>query len=149
MTVVYATVGFRVTLLTGIGQYLEGQGIGKWSTTPGTADTAITIDALASTPDRGIAMTLYPVADTPGTDTVMGLQLRFRGPPGNRSADKNILDNVHDALHGITHVTWGGIPVIQVLHNSGAYLGTDGNNRSEHTENYYLTLTRTGTHRKD
>lgn len=149
MPIAYASVGFEVTLLTAIGQYLESRGIGKWSTTPGTADTAITIDALPATPDRGIAMTLYPVADTGGTGSTVGLQLRFRGPAGNRSAVKNIADNTFDALHGLEHISWGGIPVIRVWRQSGAGLGTDSNNRSESTANYYIELIRSGTNRSD
>ena len=149
MAVVYASVGFRVTLMTAIGQRLEAAGIGKWSTTPGASDTAITIDALPATPDRAIAMTLYTVQDDGGTDSIMGLQLRFRGPAGNRSAVLNIIDQVFDNLHGLKNTELGNIPIVQVQHTSGAYLGTDGNNRSEHSENYYITLTREGTHRTD
>ena len=149
MPVAYASVGFQVTLLTAIGQHLESLGIGKWSTTPGTLDTAITINALPASPDRGIAMTLYPVQDSGGTDSIVGLQLRFRGPAGNRSAVLNIMDNVFDALHGLKNTAWANIPIVLVEHKSGAYLGTDANNRSEHTQNYYLTLTREGTNRTD
>jgi len=149
MPVVYAGVGFEVTLLTAIGQYLETRGIGKWSTTPGTLDTAITVDALAASPDRGIALTLYPVEDTGGTGSTVGLQVRFRGAAGNRSAVKNIADNVFDALHGLEHITWGGIPIIRVWRQSGAYLGTDANNRSESTANYYIECIRSGTNRSD
>lgn len=149
MAVVYASVGFQVTLLTAIGQYLESKGIGKWSTTAGTADTAIAVDALAATPDRGIAMTLYPVQNSGGTGYTVGLQLRFRGPAGNRSAVKNIQDNAFDALDGLEHLTWGGIPIIKVEHRSGAYLGTDANNRSETSDNYYIELIRSGTNRSD
>ena len=149
MAVVYASVGFRVTLLTAIGQRLEAAGIGKWSTTPGAADTAITIDALPATPDRGIAMTIYPVADDGGTDSTVGLQLRFRGPANNRSAVLNLIDQVFDNLHLLKNTELGNIPIVLVEHTSGAYLGTDGTNRSEHTENYYLRLTRTGPNRTD
>ena len=149
MAVVYASVGFRVTLLTAIGQRLEAAGIGKWSTTPTASDTAITIDALPATPDRGIAMTLYPVTDDGGTDTTIGLQLRVRGPAGNRSAVLNIIDQVFDNLHGLKNTEFGNIPIVQVLHTSGAYLGMDGNNRSEHSSNFYIQLTRPGTHRED
>lgn len=149
MPVVYASVGFQVTLLTAIGQYLEAAGIGKWTGPYGALDTPIAIDALASTPDRGIALTLYPVADSGGTGSTVGLQLRFRGPAGNRSAVKNTADNVFDALHGLEHLTWGGIPIVKVERQSGAYLGTDANNRSESTENYYIELIRSGTNRSD
>lgn len=149
MAIAYASVGFEVTLLTAIGQYLESKGIGKWTGPYGALDTPIAIDALASTPDRGIALTLYPVADTGGTGSTVGLQVRFRGPAGNRSAVKNIADNTFDALHGLEHITWGGIPIIRVWRQSGVYIGTDANNRSESTANYYIELIRSGTNRSD
>jgi hypothetical protein len=149
MAVAYATVGFRVTLLTAIGLYLESKGVGKWSTTAGAADTAITVSGLPSTPDRAVSMTLYTVEDTAGTDSIMGLQLRFRGPANNRSAVLNIIDQAFDALHGVEHTTWGGIPIVRVDHRSGAELGPDSSNRVEHSENYYIKLIRSGTHRSD
>lgn len=149
MAVVYGNVGFQVTLLESIGQHLEALGIGKWTPPWAPTDTAITVDALPASPDRGIAMTLYTVADTGGTDSTVGLQLRFRGPPADRTAVKNTIDQVFDALHGLEHITWGNIPVVDVERRSGTYLGTDGNNRSEHTENYYIRLTRSGAHRED
>jgi hypothetical protein len=149
MAVAYGSVGFEVTLLTAIGQHLESKGIGKWTGAPTSTDVALTIDALPATPDRAIAMSLYPVRDEGGTDSVVGLQLRFRGQAGNRSAVKNTIDQVFDALHGMNGTQLGGIPIVLIERRSGAYLGTDGNNRSEHTNNYYLTLTRTGTHRED
>lgn len=149
MSVTYATAGFRLSLLASIGQYLQSQGVGKW-TTPWTAtDTAISVDALPSAPDKAIAMTLYHVASPGGTDMVIGLQLRIRGKPGNRTEDKDILDKAEDALHGVRNTSWGGIPIVYVELKSGAYLGTDTANRPEHTLNFYITLTREGLNRQD
>ncbi|MDQ0854781.1 hypothetical protein QFZ79_002892 [Arthrobacter sp. V4I6] len=141
--------GFRLALLGAIGEYLQTQGVGKWSTPWAATDTAISLDALPASPDKAIAMTLYPVANPGGTDQIMGLQLRIRGKPNNRTEDKDILDKAEDALHGVRNTTWGGIPIVYVEHRSGTYLGTDTANRPEHTQNYYITLTREGLNRTD
>ena len=149
MSITYAGAGFRLSLLGAIGQYLQAQGVAKWTTPWSATDTAITLDALPSSPDKAIALTLYDVEHTAGTDTVMGLQCRVRGKPNNRTEDKDLVDGLFDALHGVEHTTWGGIPIVRVWHQSGAYLGTDTANRPEHSHNFYIQLTRTGTHRDD
>lgn len=149
---VYATLGFEYRFLTALGEYLGSQTVGRWITT-GTyqaTDTAISIDALPSTPDKAIAMTAYPVEDDgAGTGTTLGVQFRIRGKPNDRLSDKDIMSRLFDALHGLTHHDLGGIPIIRVWRQSGAPLGPDGNNRQEHTQNYYFQLVRTGTHRED
>lgn len=142
-------MGFTTDLVTAIGQHLEAQGAGKWAGPWASTDTAITVDAFPSTPDKAIALTLYPVASPGGTDVVMGLQLRIRGKPNNRTDDKDILDKADEALHGLKGTTWAGIPIVLVELKSGAYLGTDANNRNDHSRNYYITLTREGLNRQD
>lgn len=144
-------MGFQTDLLTGIGEYLHAENVGRWLTT-GTylpADTAISVDTIPTAPDKGIGMTLYPVTDSGSTDTVMGLQLIIRGSPNNRNTVKDIVDRAFDALHDLQAVELGGIPIVRVWRQSGANLGPDGNNRQQASENYYLQLTRTGTHRRD
>ena len=149
MTVSYATAGFRLSLLSSIGQYLQEKGVGRWTTPWAATDTAISLDVYPSSPDKAIAMTLYPVASPGGTDLVMGLQLRIRGKPGNRTEDKDILDKAEDALDGLNGITWAGVPIVLVKLTSGASLGVDANNRPDHSQNYYLTLTREGLNRTD
>jgi hypothetical protein len=142
-------MGFTVNLLTGMGQYLEAQNVAKWTSPWVANDTAITIDALPASPDKAVAMSLYPVTDSGGTDSVMGLQFRVRGTPNNRTSAKDILDRVFDTLHDLEHVTIGGVPIVRIWHQSGSYLSTDTANRQEYTANYYLNITRSGTHRED
>ena len=144
-------MGFQTDLLTGLGEYLHAGNVGMWkpSGTYASADTAISIDTLPTSPDKGIGMTLYPVTDSGGTDTVMGLQLIIRGSPNNRNTVKDIVDRAFDALHDLQAVELGGIPIVRIWRQSGANLGPDGNNRQQASENYYLQLTRTGTHRRD
>lgn len=142
-------MGFTVSLVTGIGELLHAAGVGKWNPPFATTDTAIVVDALPSAPDRAIALTLYDVEHAGGTDTVMGLQCRVRGTPGNRTTAKDILDSLFTTLHDLEHVTIGGVPVVRIWWQSGSPLGTDTSNRQEYTANYYLQLTRSGTHRED
>jgi len=149
MTVTYGAAGFRLSLLSAAGQYLQAQGVGKWTTPWASTDTAISVDVLPASPDKAIALTLYPVASPGGTDLVMGLQLRIRGRPNNRTEDKDLLDKAEDALDGLKNTTWAGIPIVLVKLQSGASLGMDTANRNEHSLNFYITLTREGLNRQD
>jgi hypothetical protein len=142
-------MGFRTDLITGIGQYLDAQNVGKFPGPYTATDTAIVVASLPATPDKAVALTLYDVDNGPGTDMILGLQCRVRGPANNRTEDLNILDRLFDALDGVEHTVWGGVNIVRVWQQSGAELGPDGNNRMEHTANYYIQLTRTGTHRTD
>lgn len=143
-------MSFEIDLLTAVGQYLDAQGAGRWLTsgTYKATDTAISIDELPTTPDRGIAMSLYDVEDSAGTDSVVGLQLWIRGSK-NKASAKETKDAVFDTLHDLQHVTWAGIPIVRIWRQSGANLGLDGNGRQEISQNYYLQLTRTGPNRTD
>ena len=156
MAIAYAGAGFRLSLLGSIGQYLQAQGVAKWTSPWALTDTAITVDVLPAgstgtppSPDKAIALTLYEVSSGPGTDQVMGLQCRIRGKPNNRTEDKDLVDGLFDALDGLENTSWGGVPIVRVWHQSGTYLGVDSANRPEHSHNFYIQLTRTGTHRAD
>lgn len=142
-------MGFTVNLITGIAGLLNTGGVGKYPGPFAATDTAITIDALPASPDKAIALTLYDVANSGGTDTVMGLQCRVRGTAGNRTTAKDLLDLLFDALHDLEHTTIGGAPIVRIWWQSGAPLGLDAANRQEYTVNFYIQLTRPGTHRED
>jgi len=147
-------MGFTTNLLTGLAELLNAENVGRWipqgaGQSFAATDTAIAIDSLGASPDKGIALTLYDVEHSGGTDSVMGLQCRVRGNPKDRTAAKDILDRIFDTLHDLEHVTIGGVPVVRIWWQSGANLGPDALNRPEHTANYYLQITRTGTHRED
>lgn len=144
-------MAFQVNLITAIAELLHTENVGIWSPAGvyGDNDTAITIDQLPTAPDKAIALTLYPVQDDGTTDSIVGLQLRARGGRNDRVSLKDIEDRAFDALHDLQAVTLGGIPVVRVWRQSSAGLGIDGNNRQESSSNYYLQLTRTGTHRRD
>ena len=142
-------MGFTVNLLTGLGEYADAQNVGNWGGPFIPTDTAIVIDSLGATPDKGIALTTYPVSDSGGTGSVIGVQFRVRGNPKDRTADKDILDRIFDTFHDLEHVTIGGVPIVRMWRQSGASLGPDSLNRPEHTANYYVEIIRSGTHRSD
>lgn len=145
-------MGFQTNLLTALGEYLHAENVGRWLSGGGSyspSDTALVVDTLPASPDKGIGMTLYPVEDKGTTDSVIGLQLIVRGSPNNRATVKDITDRAFDALHDLQAVTLGGIPVVRIWRQSGANLGPDSNNRQQASENYYLQVTRTGANRRD
>lgn len=144
-------MGFQINLLTGVGELLDTAGVGRWLTS-GTyvaTDVAITIDQLPTGHAQAVTMGFYPVEDSAGTDSIVGIQFWIRGSPKNRQSAKNIADGLFNALHGLESTNIAGIPIIRIWRQSGASLGMDGNDRQELTENYYFQLTRTGTHRSD
>jgi len=142
---------FQTEFMTAIAQLLHDKGIGTYRTSGvyTTSETAIAFDQLPADPDRAIAIALYPVSDAGNTDSIIGIQLRIRGPRNDRRFVKDTTDRIFDALHDLQHTTWGTTPVVRVYRNSGANLPADGNNRQEATQNYYAQITRSGTHRKD
>lgn len=144
-------MGFQTDLLTGIGEYLHAQKVGRWLTggTFAPTDVALVIDRLPTAPDRAVALSLYDVEDGAGTDSVVGLQAWIRGARNNLPSAKDITDALFDALHGLERATLGGTPIVRIWRQSGANLGPDSNGREEISQNYYLQLTRSGTHRTD
>lgn len=144
-------MSFQENLLDGLGQYLAEHGVGSYpvgNLQPG--DTGIYIDRLPAEPDRGVAMSLYPVDDNTGTtDSVQGVQFRIRGRRGNRRDVKQTSDALFDALHDAVHYELGGINIVRSWRQSGTPFPNDGNDRQESTVNYYLQLIRTSPHRRD
>lgn len=141
-------MGFTTNLLTGAGEYLDAENVGRWLPPYRADDTVISIDTFG-TADKAIALAAYPLQNGLDTDALVGLQLWVRGAPKNRASAKDIADRAIDALHGLERVTWGGIPIVLIEHQSQANHGLDANGREEISLNLYLTLTRTGTHRRD
>ncbi|WP_394253635.1 hypothetical protein [Arthrobacter pityocampae] len=158
-------MGFTATLLTAASEYLHAENVGAWNPVGGYRpdDVAITHTRFHPSIDRAIAMSTYPVSDDATTDSVVGLQLWIRGvaaraakPPlpaisaqeASVSAP-NIADRAFDALHELERVDWGGIPIVRIWRQSQTSHGPDANGREELSANYYIQLTRTGTHRRD
>jgi hypothetical protein len=93
--------------------------------------------------DEAIALTLYPVQESP--DTIMGVQFRIRALTDGR------LDLLEHAIATIWTDRWGGtlrgIRLVGSSWASGADLGTDQNGRLVRSVNYYLRVERPLPHR--
>lgn len=144
-------MSFTKDLLFGVAEHLDAEGVGVWDLAGyQDSDNGIFIDSLPTKPDTAIALAAYPVDDTGGDgDVTVGLQVRFRSAPGDRLNIKEVIDGCYDALQNLNGAEFGGIPVVRVWQQSGAPLGTDGNNRLEVSRNYYIQLTRDTPHTED
>ncbi|MDG4832429.1 minor capsid protein [Solwaraspora sp. WMMD1047] len=137
--------GWTSRLLTGLAELLDAAGVGDWRPSGAYAagETAIVIRAVPQAPDRLITLAAYPVGqDYVGlADSVSGVQIRVRAGADPRDCD-DLADAIYEALDGLTGVTWGGIPIVQVRRQSYTSLGTDTSGRWERSENYYIDAMR-------
>lgn len=102
----------------------------------------------------GIGVTFYDVDPPAGTtDEIVGVQLTIRDEAsGTRSDSRKTLalsEAVFDILHNQTVTTWDGIPIHRVWRNSSADLGRDEDGAYVRSDNYYVRLSRAGTHLTD
>jgi hypothetical protein len=136
-------VGYNSKLLTGYGELLEAEGLGVFATTGTYPEDAwgIFLGVTPDKPDRAVTLTTYPVDDTDLTSVTTGLQLRFRAGRDPREVE-DMSDAVYDLLHMRSHYVVNGIPINLSWRQSGAWLGQDGNQRIERTENFYLRTER-------
>ena len=142
-------MSFTGDLLNGLAQVLADGGAGTYRPAGAYAasETAIVFGAMPQTPDRAIVLATYTVTDDASlSDSVIGVQVRCRGGANPHDVD-DVAGAVFDQLHGRTAYEAGTVHVVQSLHQSGAPLGRDENNRWERSENYYLTVHRPSAHR--
>lgn len=99
----------------------------------------------------GIGVTFYDVDPPAGsTDEIVGVQLTIRDADRNDSRKTLTLSEaVFDILHNQTVTTWDDIPIHRVWRNSSADLGRDEDGAYVRSDNYYVRLSRTGTHLTD
>lgn len=138
-------------LADGLGQWLATQEIGSWAANGVYADsnqTAIVVQAVPQSPDRLVTLTLYGIGDAANfSDSAVGLQVRTRWAGRDPRAVNNLAGRLFDALHGIEHLTVGGVHIVQVRRLSWVSLGTDGTGRWSRSDNYALDLHYPSTHR--
>lgn len=145
--------GWTSRLLTGLAEHLAAAGIGVWRPDgpPYTADEiGIVTRAIPTSPDRIITLAPYAVGTAlPGmADHTQGVQVRCRGTQDPRVVE-DIADAVFDRLDGVTRLTLGGIPVVQIYRQSYTSLGQDQNGRWESSSNYYVEAMRPTSNRTD
>lgn len=139
--------GYNSALMTGVGQLLEDEGLGVFSTEGpyGPDSWGVFFGLTPDQPDRAITLMTYPVEDTDLTSVITGLQIRLRGRRDPREVE-DVSDAIYDLLHNKEHYTLGGVAVNLSWRQSGAWMGQDANQRIERVENFYLRTERDAPH---
>lgn len=138
-------MSFTTDLLTGIAQQLHDAGIGTYRpTTPYvTGETAVVFVDMPQAPDRAIVLNTYsPVAnDSPSIPvSLIAIQVRIRGNPGQPLDPIPIRDAVYNLLHGQQHRTYGTCHANHITHYSTIPNGKDDSKRGEIVINFYADV---------
>jgi hypothetical protein len=138
-------VSFTTDFLTGVAQQLHDAGIGTYRPdTPYLAgETAIVFKDMPTAPNRAIVLNTY----SPGADdnphvpvSLIALQVRIRGNPGQPLDPDGTRDQVYNLLHGQEHRTYGTCHANQILHQSTIPNGKDDSKRWEVSINFYADV---------
>lgn len=137
-------------LKTGAAAHLAAAAVGAYRP-DGSAylagETAIVTGRLRDAPDRQIALATYQIpGGLTGADAVYALQARIRGEANDERDADSLVDAVTNALGWVRSVMWGDTAIAQVYLQSGTELGPDAKQRTEHTLNFYVQLTRASAH---
>lgn len=140
-------MGYTSDLLLGLTDELVTAGLGRYSeTTPaGPEDTLIVLRSMPDAPDRVICLTPYQVDDDVTTDTVTGVQIRYRAGV-DPIAVLDLGDQVLALLHNRRGYQLRGVQVAVSWRQSEALLGQDAHGRDERTSNFYFQTTRPSPH---
>lgn len=101
------------------------------------SEVAVVYGTLGDTPDRGAGVTLYD-----GDDSVVNglavrwVQVRFRGPRGDRTGADELASQAFAVMQGLARVA--GLSLVQRV--IVAQLGTDENGRQERADSYQILL---------
>ncbi|MCX5197227.1 minor capsid protein [Streptomyces sp. NBC_00249] len=136
-------------LLDGLARYLAARGHGTYD--PTGASGSIFIEALPSSPDTCVVLTVYD--DGGEADTRLGyddvpLQVRVRGTTDPR-VSRQLAQAIRSELHGLgeTVLPDGTGLILARANHAVAALGTDENRRHEHVVNLKLHVRSVTTHR--
>ena len=142
-------MAFTSGFVAALGQHIEAEGLGDWSSTGSFAAnaTGITDSRVPDTPDRLVVITPYlPVDDVTQAETGWLVQFRTRGTKDIRTS-VDAQDALFDLFHNMPSTVIGGVTVVGCWRRSYAYLGADSSGRHSHTGNYEFRLHRPSTHR--
>ncbi|MER5482916.1 minor capsid protein [Streptomyces sp. NPDC002812] len=136
-------------LLDGLAQYLAARGHGTYD--PTGASGSIFIEAMPSTPETCVVLTIYD--DGGEADTRLGyddvpLQVRVRGTTDPR-VSRTLAQDIRAELHGLGEVVLpdGSNLILARANQAAASMGTDGNRRHEHVVNLRLHVRSVTAHR--
>lgn len=142
------TASITLDLLRGLAELLDAEGVASWDPAGGYAEGAagITLLGMPQTPSVLLCLTDYPVSVGGRlSDMVIGVNVRIRGDREPATA-LALADGTLTALHGRGNTLLGTAPdqirVNQILWQSAAPLGPDGNGRYERSTNFYVHLNR-------
>lgn len=112
-------------------------------------ETGIVIGTVPQGPPAVVCLIPYPLTDDPTlSDSVMGLQIRFRVGTHDPRDVTDLADEAFDALHGHPAVNLSTTARLLIAERiSGVPLGEDANGHPEWSDNYQLTLHRPSAHR--
>lgn len=128
-------------LTHGLALRLAAAGVGTYRETGAytATETGIVIATVPQDPPRLLAITPYPLATHPThADEVVGLQVRARSAGADPRDALDLVDAVHDAIGGATHLDLAGVIVHRVERRASAPMGRDANGRYEHADTYHL-----------
>ena len=129
-------------VIEGLAAWLDAEGLADYKTTGyGPADRAVTFKRLPATPDQAVAITPYGIDEPtvlPGQ--YIRVQLRFRGPVGDRLLVDRWADEVVSRLHWKHNIDLGGVMVRRSRRLNGVALGEDESGREERADNYEFLL---------
>lgn len=112
-------------------------------------ETGVVIGTVPQNPPSLVVLIPYPLTDDPTlSDSVMGLQLRFRVGTHDPRDVTDLADEAFDVLHGHPAVDLSSTARLLFAERvSGVPLGEDTNGFPEWSDNYQLTLHRPSAHR--
>lgn len=135
-----------MSVLDGLGRYIDSIGLGRWLDTGTYADgdVALMLERIPQTPDRAIALTLYAGNTVPSKGSVdePRVQLRIRGTT-DPSWSRGRAEDLYNALNGLTNTTLPDGTHLVLAYATGypAYMGRDNNERHEHVVNLACSIT--------
>lgn len=123
----------------GLGQYLDGAGVGVWLDVGAfdPSDVPITFGAIPQEFPRAIGLTPYPVSgDRQMGIGILGVQIVIRAASPVELVD--LRGAIKEALDGVWDVNAGGHVLPLIWWSSGADLSEDHGRTFESSDNYYL-----------
>lgn len=118
-------------------ELLAAAGVGEWPGPAAATEVGIFYGAIATTPDRGVGVTVYGgLDDVPTGLAVRFAQIRTRGAQGVRDGADRLAAQVFHAFQGLARTR--GIAFVR--RTTFTPLGADENTRQERVDNYQITL---------
>lgn len=137
-------MSFTNDLLAGLAAQMETAGVALYRedfSSYAAGDTAVVLSLMPQSPDRCVALTAYSAVDAVESSwSTIPVQFRFRGNVSDPTDVTNFADDVFQAIHGLTNLTFGSAHLVQILRKSTVPLGQDDSRRWQRSDNYYADI---------